>query len=225
MTQVKTKGVTMGWMPAWFYDSLVFLFTLGQEQSHRREIVSMATIQEGDKILDVGCGTGTLSILAAEEAGTTGEVVGIDPSENLLQRARAKAEGHTAVEARANNIRFQQGVAEFLPFTNDTFNVIFCTFTFHHLPDKALQEKALEEMKRVLKSGGTLLMVDFPEGDHFDWCCEKEEPKDLFTYPIVKRIEAAGFVVLEVDRIRMMNALGVLAHKPMRTDSASSSND
>jgi demethylmenaquinone methyltransferase/2-methoxy-6-polyprenyl-1,4-benzoquinol methylase/phosphoethanolamine N-methyltransferase len=194
----------MGWMPAWFYDGIVGLFTFGQEQKRRQEILDLAQIQPGQKVLDVGCGTGTMAILAAEEVGSTGEVVGIDPSESLLARARTKA----ACQGPKANYRFEQGLAEDLS-NHENIDVVLCTFCLHHLPGDELQQKALGEMKRALKPGGKLLVVDFPEGQHHHshGCCNGHQEVNAEKDPIVVIIQAAGFTEVKAQPVRMIAVL------------------
>lgn len=133
------SGVTMGWMPARFYDVLLCCFTLGRETQQRLEILDLASIQPGQVVLDVGCGTGTLAIMAVDHGAT--KVVGVDPSPSMIRRAKAKA-GNNRPE-----LEFQVGFCQSLPADDETFNVVLCTFTLHHIPGDELQEKCLNEMK------------------------------------------------------------------------------
>jgi ubiquinone/menaquinone biosynthesis C-methylase UbiE len=86
--------------------------------------------------------------------GHSGRVAGIDPGEQQIARARAKA-------ARRNlPIDFQIGVIERLPFPDQTFDVVFSTLMMHHLP-KSLKRQGLGEISRVLKPGGRVVIADF----------------------------------------------------------------
>lgn len=100
------------------------------------------------KVLDVGCGAGNSTRLVAELVSDAAEIVGIDPDEEVLTIAREK----TPASAR---ISYQPGSATQLPFPDNTFDFVFCQTVMIHLPDP---EKALQEMKRVLKPGGLLMM-------------------------------------------------------------------
>src|SRR5262252_3055765 len=75
------------------YDVQVWLFTLGRERAFRRRILSLARLEPGEAVLDVGCGTGSLAIEAKRQIGVTGEVHGIDASPEMLARASEKARG------------------------------------------------------------------------------------------------------------------------------------
>lgn len=123
-------------------------------------IADLVRLQPGEAVLDVGCGTGTLALVAKKRVGETGRVCGIDPSMQLLTGARRKA-------VRAGlPIDFQLGGIEQIPFSDQSFDVVISTFMMHHLPDD-LKHQGLSEIARVLKAEGYLLVVDFkrPEED------------------------------------------------------------
>jgi demethylmenaquinone methyltransferase/2-methoxy-6-polyprenyl-1,4-benzoquinol methylase/phosphoethanolamine N-methyltransferase len=133
MTDLETEGVTLK-IPPWFYDGMVGVFTLGREGKFRREFMDLANIQPGDGVLDVGCGTGACSILAAYDVEKTGEVVGIDPSPSLLQHARKKAAREFLNNEDAGQLRFEAGSAENISEKDNSFDVIVSAFTWYHLP-------------------------------------------------------------------------------------------
>jgi demethylmenaquinone methyltransferase/2-methoxy-6-polyprenyl-1,4-benzoquinol methylase/phosphoethanolamine N-methyltransferase len=149
---LETEGNTIRW--AFFYDLLVKGILLGKEENLRASIVDLAQLQPGEKVLDVGCGTGSLAITAKVKAGASIEMYGRDAAPEMIARARQKA-------AKAGvAIDFQTGVVEAIDFPEDTFDVAVSSFMVHHLPG-GLKAKAFAEMYRVLKSGGRLLVVDF----------------------------------------------------------------
>jgi len=133
----------------------------GSEQALRQATADLAQLQPNETVLDVGCGTGTLALVARQRVGPTGRVYGIDPSAQLLARARRKA------ARRGLEINFQPGVIEQIPFPDRSFDVVLSTLMMHHLPDD-LKRQGLAEIARVLKPGGRLLVVDFkrPEERH-----------------------------------------------------------
>ena len=151
-TTAETQGVVWDW--AWRYDLLIGLVTVGRERAFRRRTAELAQLQPGETVLDVGCGTGTLAILAKECVGATGHVAGIDPSWQMIARAHGKA------EQAGLSIDFRVGVIEQLPFPDQSFNVVLSTFMMHHLPD-SLKRRGLSEIARVLQPGGRLLVLDF----------------------------------------------------------------
>lgn len=147
----QTRGTVIRW--ARFYDFLVWLVMRGKEQMVRHMIADQAQFQPGESVLDVGCGTGTLALVAQERVGETGHVVGIDPSRQMIARARRKMK-----RARLS-LDFQLGVIEALAFPDQSFDVVLCTLMIHHVPDD-LKRQGLAEIARVLKPGGRLMIVD-----------------------------------------------------------------
>jgi ubiquinone/menaquinone biosynthesis C-methylase UbiE len=140
---------------AW-YDLTVWLMTLGRERGYRERFVDLAHLTSGESVLDVGCGTGTLAIVSKRRVGRTGTVHGIDASPEMITRAREKAK-KAGVE-----VFFKQGLVEALPFPDAHFDAVLSTLMLHHLPRK-LREQCAREVRRVLKPGGRVLVVDFRE--------------------------------------------------------------
>lgn len=73
------------------YDVQAWVLTLGNERRFRERLVRLARLAPGESVLDVGCGTGGLAIAAGEQVGSAGEVCGVDPSPEMVARARRKA--------------------------------------------------------------------------------------------------------------------------------------
>ena len=105
--------------------------------------------KDGFKILDLGCGSGRLYHLFEEFQGV--EYVGVDQSEGQIEVAREQFP----------ELDFQVAEMTELPFSDNEFDIIYCVATFHHLPDEASRIKSLNEMKRVLKSGGHIIMTNW----------------------------------------------------------------
>jgi ubiquinone/menaquinone biosynthesis C-methylase UbiE len=180
----ETQGSVWNW--AWRYDLLIGLVTLGREQAFRQRIADLAQLQPGECVLDVGCGTGTLAMEAFQRVGKTGHVSGIDPSWQMINRARHKGK-------RADlSINFQVGVIEQLVFPDQSFDIVLSTFMMHHLPDD-LKRRGLAEIVRVLKPGGRLLVLDL-KGHAGPW---KSGLQDL---PAL--MKEAGFSQIEVGKTR-----------------------
>jgi ubiquinone/menaquinone biosynthesis C-methylase UbiE len=152
-----TKGVLVRWAAP--YDLLIWLVTFGRERQFRERLLGPAKLQPGESVLDVGCGTGTLALAAKRSVGPSGSVRGIDAAPEMIERARHKARKASA------EISFDTALAESLPFPDGTFDVVTSTVMLHHLP-RAIREKGLREMARVLKPGGRLLAVDFGDPGH-----------------------------------------------------------
>ena len=136
------------------YDLLIWLVTLGREGRLREKFLRPVGLQTGESVLDVGCGTGSLAIAAKRRVGVAGEVCGLDASAPMIARARNKA------RKAGLELNFQTGVAEALPFPDSRFDVVLNTVMLHHLPRTARQE-CVGEMRRVLKPGGRLLVIEF----------------------------------------------------------------
>ncbi|KAB2943543.1 MAG: methyltransferase domain-containing protein [Hyphomicrobium sp.] len=156
---VHTDSVTMGWA-APFHDALCS--SLGIGRSFRRETLRLANIATGDRVLDVGCGTGVLTRLAADAGGPPGSATGIDPSAAMITGARRKAvfEGSSAV--------FRLAAVEELPFADGAFDVVVSSFTLHHLPPE-VKRIGLREVYRVPRDGGRLFAVDIDRPANALW--------------------------------------------------------
>jgi demethylmenaquinone methyltransferase/2-methoxy-6-polyprenyl-1,4-benzoquinol methylase len=125
------------------YDAMNRLMTAGLDRRWRAA-TAQAVVRDGDRVLDVCCGTGDLSI-AAREAG--GEVTGIDFSEPMLERARAKS----------SEIDWIEGDALALPFADGSFDAVTIGFGLRNLADP---ERGLAELRRVLRPGGRLAILE-----------------------------------------------------------------
>jgi ubiquinone/menaquinone biosynthesis C-methylase UbiE len=132
------------------YDPMVRM--LGGDTA-RRPLLDQATVRSGDRVLDIGCGTGTLAILV-KRLHRDVDVLGLDPDPKALARAKRKA------ERSAVSIRFDQGFSHELPYSDGIFDRVFSTFMFHHLMVDQ-KEKTLYEVRRVLRPGGSLHLLDF----------------------------------------------------------------
>ena len=136
------------------YDLTVWLAMLGKERAFREKLLQLARIKSGERILDVGCGTGTLAIAAKRHVGPSGEVYGLDASPEMVAKAEKKA------RKAGVDVLFRNGLAEALPFEDGVFDAALSTVMLHHLPAKTRQQCAAE-IRRVLKPGGRVLAVDF----------------------------------------------------------------
>jgi ubiquinone/menaquinone biosynthesis C-methylase UbiE len=133
------------------YDPVVALTT--RESAFKRRLLDHAAIVAGESVLDLACGTGTLAVQIKERTPKA-RLSGIDADRGILERARAKA------KAAGVRIDFQHGLSTDLPYTARSFDVVVSTLFFHHLTDEAKADTA-EEVRRVLKAGGRLLIADW----------------------------------------------------------------
>lgn len=146
-----TQGRTIRW--AGHYDLLVKLLALGREKALREETIHLAAVPPGAIVLDVGCGTGSLTLRAKASAGEHGAVYGIDAAPEMIEVALQKA------TEQKRDVNFQVGLIESIPFPDNMFDVVLSSLMFHHLPGD-LKRRGLEEIYRVLKPGGRILVVD-----------------------------------------------------------------
>jgi SAM-dependent methyltransferase len=113
---------------------------------------SLGELSSGERVMDVGCGAGIDSLIAAKKVGPDGRVIGVDMTPSMLEKACQAAD-----EARLKNVQFRQGYAEALPVDDGWADVLISNGVLNLMPDKAA---ALEEMSRVLKPGGRLQIGD-----------------------------------------------------------------
>ncbi len=184
-------------------------------------------VQDGDAILDVGCGNGRLyqlfTDLSSQDVQPLDEpyvpverknvtYTGTDISENLIKIARETYKDAT----------FSVGDMQRLPFESDSFDVVFSIVAFHHMPTRELQEKSLMEMKRVVKSGGYIIMLNW--NAYSDWVKERVKKgkyedlgNHLFRVPWKKQTREVvgdrvyyGFVPQELERMFARAELNLL---------------
>jgi len=132
------------------YDLMTRL--MGADQA-RRGLLDQAQVRPGHRILDIGCGTGSLLIqLKRLYPGT--DVVGLDPDPKALARANRKAAD------AAVSIQFDQGFGDELPYPNASFDRVLSSLMFHHVPTDE-KTKTVRAIRHVLKPGGEFHMLDF----------------------------------------------------------------
>jgi len=142
-------GMGVDWLLP-LYDPFTRL--LGLDRA-RRDLLLEANLRPGHRLLDIGCGTGSLVVLAKQLFPAV-HVVGVDPDGKALARAARKAR-RTGV-----NIEFDHGFSDALDYPDASFDRVLSSFMFHHL-DRREKERTASEIRRVLKTGGTLHLLDF----------------------------------------------------------------
>ena len=135
------------------YDSYMRKMTFGRERALRATTVSLAQVKPGDSVLEIGCGTGTLTLAAKRQAGSSGKVFGIDIIPGMIELSQ-----HKAAQA-GEEITFQLGSIDEIPFSENQFDVVMCSFMIFHMSEK-VRRKGIAEIFRVLKPQGRFLVVD-----------------------------------------------------------------
>ena len=151
-------GRQQHFVPALRFDSLTRVYDpvvalTSRERGFKRRLLEHARVKDGESVLDLACGTGTLAIDVKKDHPKA-KVSALDGDAAILQRAKRKAKDAGV------KIAFQQGLANELPYEARSFDVVLSTLFFHHLTDEAKADTA-EEIRRVLRLGGRVLIADW----------------------------------------------------------------
>lgn len=134
-----------------FYDFFCWITGLGPK--FKQKILNSVEIRSGDKIADIACGTGVF-LKIAKRKYPHANFIGLDPDEKALSIAKNR------LEKVGLQVDLQKAFAEALPLETESVNVCFTTLALHHMPDR-IKKKAIEEMHRILKKGGKIVVTDF----------------------------------------------------------------
>jgi ubiquinone/menaquinone biosynthesis C-methylase UbiE len=178
------------------------------EAALKQRLIAQAQIAAGQHVLDLGAGTGTLTIMV-KQAYPAADVVGLDGDPAILALARHKA------AAAGVAIRFDHGSATALPYGDAAFDRVLSSLMLHHLTTEEKQ-RALGEAWRVLRPGGELHILDFgPPQNALAWLIAEvlrrlEPTTDNIRGRLPEMIRGAGFTAVEQTAQRM-TAIGTLA--------------
>ena len=150
---IQTRGRTLDYA-AGVYDVLSPVMTLYQEQRLGQRAIELLNLKGHEKVLDIGCGTGSLTIEIGRQlsADNNGLVVGIDAASKMIRLACKKA-------IDLKQVQFDIMAAERLGYEDGSFDGAVSTFFFHHI-DFELKVASLNELWRVLKKGKQVIIVD-----------------------------------------------------------------
>ena len=174
-----------------FYDPLIRWVM--REDTFKRRFVEQVDLQPGMKVLDLGCGTGTLTLML-KSAQPTADITGLDGDPAVLKIAKAKSRGVS--------IQWDEGLASRLPYPDSVFDRVVTSLVIHHLKTTD-KRRAFQEVYRVLKPQGELHVLDFaaPHSSRARFMTlymrRLEEVADNFDGLIPKFIMEAGFGFVE----------------------------
>ncbi|TDP94784.1 methyltransferase family protein [Labedaea rhizosphaerae] len=163
------------------YDVVHRLFRVGRVHE---EMIERAGLTAGQRVLDIGCGTGNLLRATATRRPDV-ELSGLDPDPKALARARRKVK----------KARLERGFAQELPYPDDSFDRVFSSLMLHHLDTKS-KDEMLAEVRRVLRPGGVFVLADIKVDQHSHGHGSRpmsEHLHDNVGDAIAQRLEAAGF--------------------------------
>jgi ubiquinone/menaquinone biosynthesis C-methylase UbiE len=180
-------------IPAATYDWLLPLYDpfsrlFGSAAAHR-QLIEQAELQPGHRVLEIGCGTGSVLALIKSRHPSV-DAVGLDPDPKALARTRRK------VERLGAGVQLDRGFSDALPYPNQTFDRVFSALMFHHL-SRDEKQRTLAEVHRVLKPTGSLHLLDFgAEHDHGGGLTARlfgKHFRDNSPHTILALMRAAGF--------------------------------
>ena len=198
-------ALRFGWLTP-VYDPV--LRRMMPEIALKQRLIAQAQIADGQRVLDLGAGTGTLTVMI-KQACRDANVVGLDGDPKVLVIARDKA------AAAGIAIRFDQGLATALPYDNGAFDRVLSSLMLHHLTTEEKQ-RALGEAWRILRPGGELHVLDFgPPQNALAWLISLvfrrlERTADNIAGRLPGMFRQAGFTAVE-QTAQQMTILGTLA--------------
>jgi ubiquinone/menaquinone biosynthesis C-methylase UbiE len=192
------------------YDVVHHLFGLAPIH---QEMITLAALQDGHRVLDVGCGTGNL-LRSTGRRYRTVDLTGLDPDPKALARTARKTR-----RARLD-VRLDRGFAQNLPYPDASFDRVFSSLMLHHL-DSESKDALLAEVRRVLRPDGLLILADAMVEEHGHGHRRgrmREQLHDNIGGAVSQRIAAAGFTVgpTRTMALRTVGKIGIELARPTR---------
>jgi demethylmenaquinone methyltransferase/2-methoxy-6-polyprenyl-1,4-benzoquinol methylase len=145
------------------YDLINDLQSFGLHRLWKRRVVQLAKVQNGNRALDLCCGTGDIALALAQHGA---ETIGLDFSEKMLEVAEARRQKIRNSQFAIRNLKFLQGDAQQLPFPDNFFDIVTVGYGLRNLTS---WERGLDEMFRVAKPGGRIVVLEFGKPPNFLW--------------------------------------------------------
>ena len=137
------------------YDLIFRTFWMGREKDFRQGVIELMNLSGGESVLDIGCGTGTLTSMIAQRMTGRGSVFGIDLSPRMVEVAKERA------REQGNQVEYKVCSSLTLPFDNQTFDVVVTSLVYHQMMSRQERVRTLGEIRRVLKPGGRYIAAEF----------------------------------------------------------------
>lgn len=176
--------------------------------AQRAKVLEALAMKSGERVVDLGCGPGLLALDLARQVGPTGAVLGIDSSESMIALARRRC-------GAVPQVSIGSGDVSTLPYDDRSFDAAVCTQVYEYVSDV---DRALRELKRVLRPGGRAVIVD-TDWESCVWhssddarmrgmidCWDTHCPNPHLPRVLGRRLRDAGLTVTATDAIAIVNA-------------------
>lgn len=138
-----------------FYDLIHRLFWMGHENNYRQRVIELMDLDGDESVLDVGCGTGTLTSMIAKKVSGKGSIFGVDLAPRMIEIAKKKT------SRQGNQVEYRVGSSLAIPFDNETFDIVVTSETYHQLLSWEERVRTVGEIRRVLKPEGRYIAAEF----------------------------------------------------------------